>query len=291
MTHTRYILHRLAGALGISQRNKRLNDIAIETHLLREAEIHLGQAIWNRVEPIEDLCNEYWSLRKLDIEHKQLSELANEHQDEIEKVQTERSRLYNQQRSDRSTQLGQKREKILKDIERWSTEREKISQEARQVRRLFEGMKTQIEVIKLENETDPDRLDKVKQRRSELNKRFETITQKNKALKERMDHGNQELEKIESELEVLSAKSRERAAETSMIINQTNSKLSKMRGQFRIVEYSMRNLQGKIGHHISLHAAHDPACREAAAPRQGLVEIMSALRQSIVLNQRLCGID
>lgn len=42
-----------------------MSDAASESHLLKEAEAHLGRKAWKNVEPIESLSVEYWNLRKL----------------------------------------------------------------------------------------------------------------------------------------------------------------------------------------------------------------------------------
>jgi hypothetical protein len=39
-------------------------EAAEEMHLLKEAESHLGKALWENVEGIEALSIEYWNLRR-----------------------------------------------------------------------------------------------------------------------------------------------------------------------------------------------------------------------------------
>ena len=68
MTPTSYYIASIARSFGFQRRNKRLSDASTEMGLLREAEFQLGQHLWEKIEPIEDLSVEYWNLRKLTVE-------------------------------------------------------------------------------------------------------------------------------------------------------------------------------------------------------------------------------
>ena len=126
MTHTRYILHRIGIALGINRRTQRLTDIASESHLLREAEAHLGKLVWGHLESVEELSAEYWGLRKLTIEHRELHQLIDEKEQELSKLQKEQSGLINKQSESDDPELTSRHDQATQELEGWIQKREKI---------------------------------------------------------------------------------------------------------------------------------------------------------------------
>ena len=93
MTSTRYFICLVAQAFGYRRKNIRLSDAAGETHLLKEAESHLGKAIWNQVENIEALSVEYWNLRKLIKERDRVAETLETLQIRLTEAHDERASL------------------------------------------------------------------------------------------------------------------------------------------------------------------------------------------------------
>ncbi|RYG29176.1 hypothetical protein EON81_27185, partial [bacterium] len=95
MTSTRYYMARFAQAFGYYRKNQRMGDAASEMHLLREAEAHLGAAVWEKVENIEELSVEYWNLRKFIKERDAVREKVDECQSRLDRAHEERASLLN----------------------------------------------------------------------------------------------------------------------------------------------------------------------------------------------------
>ena len=95
MTSTRYFIARFAQAFGYFRRSQRLGDAASEMHLLREAEAHLGAAVWENVEGIEALSVEYWNLRKLVKERDLIRDKLATCQTQLEQAHADRAQLLN----------------------------------------------------------------------------------------------------------------------------------------------------------------------------------------------------
>jgi len=289
MTTPRYILERIARAFGYNRRTQRLSDAASEMHLLREAEAHLGKSIWQHIEPIEALSNEYWSLRKLTREHAELEKRIVECEQRLQQAQHERADLINGTSSDDGGQLVEERDRLLDELEELSKTRESISSEGRNIRRLYDGAKTKLEVLSLEDGTSEEELDKVRGRLEQLKDRFTELKNERDALTERIQQGDRQLDEINAKLATLSEQNREAAAEAFKVINAVNKEVWQLRAESGLLETRMHQLHAEIGRYVSRHAFHDAACRKAAASQRGLVEVMRALRRSIALNHRLAG--
>ena len=83
MTPSKYLFLRIASRLGYSRKMLRLSHITSESHLLKEAETLLGEAIWRETENVKALSVEYWNLKKLVKDQNTISKEIDQLQEKI----------------------------------------------------------------------------------------------------------------------------------------------------------------------------------------------------------------
>lgn len=291
MTSTRYYMARFAQAFGYFRKNHRMADAASEMHLLREAEAQLGNAIWEKVETIEELSVEYWNLRKFikerDLIRKKLEECLNR----LDLAHEERSELLNST-PEFNQDLIEERISLLTELERLAVRRDGIVAEAREVRRTFEGLKMKLEVISKESSgTDAENkeIESVKSRLVELKSQFSDLKQKRIDIGVEIEKGDAKIDLVDSKIEQERKVRRVHASEAFQVIGDGNKEVSILRAESGLLETQMRQLYAEIGRYVSRHAMTHPQCAAAAASHKGLIDVMRALRRSIALNHRLAG--
>lgn len=291
MTTTRYFIARFAQAFGIVRRNQRMSDAAAEMHLLREAEAFLGAGVWEKVEDIEKLSVEYWNLRKLIKERTTVREKLAECEARLDSAHSERAALLSANQA-LNPELGDRRAEILASLEEKSRARDRVVGQAREIRRIYDGLKMKLEVLAKEANTSPERaeaLDKVKARLVELKVEFVTLKEQRLKIGEEIEEGDRKLDEIDRELDLQRKERREQASATFQTIGEINKDLSTLRAEDGLLETRMRQLHGEIGRFVSRHAHQDPRCAAAVRAHRALADVMRALRRSIALNHKLAG--
>jgi predicted nucleic acid-binding Zn-ribbon protein len=289
MTSTRYLISRIARALGIHRRNQRMSDAAAETHLLREAEVQLGAIIWERVENIESLAADYWNLRKLSAEHKALAEKITECQERLGKAHEERSELLNIS-TEPELELAEEKNRIVAHLNQLAIRRDEVLAAAKEIRRTYEGLKVKAEVLSSQgggNEIEPVDLEKIKSSLVQLKTRFSALKAERTQIASEIQEGDDRISEIAARIKELKKDQYAKASKAFQIIGDANKDISTHRAEIGIIETRMIQLQGVIGRHVSRNVSTDPLCAEAARNQQGLVEVMRALRKSITLNHKL----
>lgn len=291
MTSSRYALARFAQAFGYFRRAQRMADAASEMHLLREAEAHLGAAIWEQVEGIEALSVEYWNLRKLVKERDAAADKLAACQARLDKAHEERANLLNQVPEEQQ-ELNDERVELLKKLETLAIERDKVIVQAREVRRAYTGLKTKLEVLLNETEGTPTttgEVTEVRARLLELKERFSQLKQERIRVGEAIQKGDLEIDKVDAKIDAHRKKLRLKASESFQMIGEGNKETSSLRAESALIDTQMRQLYADIGRHVSRQAANDPACAAACASHRNLVQVMRALRYSVALNHKLAG--
>jgi len=286
MTSTRYFIFLVAHSFGYRRKNIRVADAAGETHLLKEAESRLGKAIWENVHDIEALSVEYWNLRKLITERNRVAlELQTLHAG-LAKAHDERASLLGVS-NEPYQELLEERQGILIKLEELARARDLIVAHAREVRRSYEGMKTKQEVLTQEGAHTPDESSKISEKLSKLKADFSALKAERQAVAAKIADGDTKINAIEAEIDRRKNERRGKASEASQHIGFANQEISALRGELGVLDTRMRQLYTEIGKHVSRNAASDPACRKACSDHQGLVDVMGALRKSILLNHML----
>lgn len=285
MTSTKYFLLCLAGRFGYLRKNIRLSQAATEAHLLKEAEGFLGEAVWRKTENIEALSMEYWNLRKLVKDHDRILK-------EIAQLQGAFNDTHQQKTgaiisaSDALPDPSEKRIELLAQLDALSRERDLIVTKAQDTRRIYEGMKIKQDVLRKEGaklteiEKTSSRLAEVKHDFNELKLRRDEIAEKITTTKTRL----LEIEALANELK---QQGKSQMTEGSQSIGDANQQISARQSQINSLYAQIRSLYADIGRHVSLNAPSDPACKAASKDQRGLINVMTALRQSIQYNWKL----
>lgn len=291
MTPTRYLLARAAQAFGYVRKSQRMSDAAREMHLLREAEAYLGISIWENCKDIENLSVEYWNLRKLKKEHDELLEKIRSSENELEAAHQERAQVL-QITPESNQELLDQRDQKLKELEALAAKRDLIVAQGRDVRRVYVGLKTKLEVLNQES-SRPDEhqgeIQAVKLRLEELKNHFSDLKNQRIKVGQEIEQGDTELDAIDERLKNIKQERRLKASDSFQVIGECNKQLSTLRSDAGAVEAQMRLLQAEIGRYVSRYYDNDPACAKASSSYRSMTDVMRALRRSIALNLRLSG--
>ncbi|MBB5350071.1 chromosome segregation ATPase [Haloferula luteola] len=286
MTPGRYFLARLALSFGIARRQKRMADAATEAHLLREAEQFLGFHIWQQVEGVEELGIEYWNLRRLQKRREELRVALESSEDKLRGAHDERSSMLNEV-SAKTESLVEERSQRVAELEALARKRDSIVVKAREVRRVYDGVKAKLEVLKQEDSGDQESIRVSRTRLTELREQFD-------AIKIERDQTAGEVERLSAEIQIIDDKlnaerkvHRDDSAGAFQTISDMNREISRSKAELGIIETEMHQLFGEIGRHISLNARTNEPCRRASKTYSALIGVMAALRRSILLNHRL----
>lgn len=287
MTPTRYVLARIAQSFGITRRTQRMSEAAFETHLLREAEQQLGVQLWAETEHVEELSVEYWNLRKLRREREELEAKLSEAEQTLAAAHEERAALLNQT-TEAQQELEQRRLDLLKELEEIARERDQVVALAKEVRRIYDGLKMKISVLTEEQgeQINPE-TDKAKTRMRELRHDFEVLKQRRAEVGQRLEEGDARLREVEAQLGERRKVRRDEAAKTFQIIGQANRDISNFRAQIGLIETREQQLYGEIGRHVSRNARSNQQLTQIYRAHQSMIDVMAALRRSIAMNRRL----
>ena len=200
MTPSRYFLATLGKAFGFHRRSLRMADAASEMHLLREAEAHLGMAVWDQCEHIEEISIEYWNLRKLIKERDRVIDRINDCQARLDKAHADRAELLTTL-SDLPPELMDRRTALLVEMEELARQRDQVVVDARAVRRTYDGLKMKLEVITREDSTESEAAEQVRGRLLELREEFNRLKERRLEIADRIEKGDDQIDAIEAELE------------------------------------------------------------------------------------------
>jgi chromosome segregation ATPase len=291
MTSSRYLIARVAQTFGYFRKNQRMADAASEMHLLREAEAQLGMAIWEKVEDIEELSVEYWNLRKFIKEKELIRKRVEDCQIELDKAHEERASVLNTT-PEIHQDLVEQRILLLTDLESLARRRDEIVAEAREVRRAHDGFKMKLEVLTAESkgsEADKEKIAEVKRRLADLKLQFSDLKKQRLLIGAEIEAGDDKVDLVDEQLNEKKKDRRLHASEAFQVISEGNKEISILRAESGLLDTQMRQLYAEIGRFVSRNTLRHPACAAAASSRQGMVDVMRALRRSIALNHRLAG--
>jgi hypothetical protein len=183
---------------------------------------------------------------------------------------------------------------LLTELETLAWRRDEIVDEAREVRRAYDGFKMKLEVLTNESkgsEADKEKIAEVKRRLTDLKLKFSDLKKQRLLIGAEIEAGDDKVDLVDEQLNEKKRDRRMHASEAFLVINDCNKEISILRLESGLLDTQMRQLYAEIGRFISRNTHHHPACATAASSHQGLVDVMRALRRSIALNQRLTGTD
>jgi chromosome segregation ATPase len=289
MTLTRFYLARFAQAFGFFRKAQRLTEAASEMHLLREAEAHLGSRVWENVEAIDELSVEYWNLRKFVKERSTIREKIAECEERLEMAHQERAALLSNA-PEVSQELLDERVALLKELEVLANQRDRIVNQAREIRRAYDGMKMKLEVLTKESDESEEhqaRVTTVSERLSELKTKFSALKQERLDLGEKIEAGDTKLDLVDQKLNEKKLTRRQDSLEAFQTIGDGNKEISLLRAESAVLSTQMHQLYAEIGRFVSRNVNSSPVCAKAVEGHRGLVDVMAALRKSAALNHKL----
>jgi DNA repair exonuclease SbcCD ATPase subunit len=288
MTPSQYFTARVAQGFGIQRRNKRLTEASQEMHLLRDAELFLGQLVWESVADVEELGVEYWNLRKLINEREEIVQRLEICRDTLDKAQGERAALLNLD-STPQQDIIEERSQLITNLESHARKRDDIVARARRVRRNYDGLITKLEVLGQSPELNTAVIRESQERLEELKKQFSDLKNERVEIAELIQVGDDRLDEIEGIMAEFRNKRRLGAAEAFHVIGDANREISTHRAGLGLMETQMRQLYAEIGRYVSRNIHTHAEVAKAAAEHRPLIEVMRALRRSVAYNHRLTG--
>jgi chromosome segregation ATPase len=286
MTPTHYFVARIARTFGLHRKNKRMSDAASEMHLLREAETYLGHAVWENVADVEELAMEYWNLRKLSKEREEIHKRLVTCEQQLAKAHEERSALLGQA-SEPHQELLARRSVVMAELESLARQRDAVVDQARTVKRAFEGTKMKLEVLSKDPSQSQADLDATRERLRELKARFTELKIQRAEIADNVEAGDRELDRIDHELAEKRHERRDQASEAFQIIGEANREISIHRAELALIETQIYQLYSDIGRYVSRHASVHAGCARAGREQRALIDVMAALRRSIAMNHQL----
>ena len=288
MTSTQYLFYYAASALGIRSQKRRMIHAADEKHLLLEAESYLGKAIWEQVEHIEELSVEYWNLRKLMKEHDRVADVLKIQHQQLAEIHAERAghlRATNEPFQD----LLEERQNLFNSLKELVTNRDMILNEARDVRRLYEGRKVKQEILTNDEASkEEEELSNIKIKIVELKSRFALLKVEGKKIADRIAEESVKIDEVDAEIMNRKLARRELASDAFQHIVDINQKISKLSSEMSALDTQISRLYGGIGKFVSRNLAN-PECLKVCSDMQWLTFTMSALRKSITWNYKIAG--
>jgi len=293
MTTTRYLIARVAQAFGLVRKSQRMGDAAREMHLLRDAEAFLGYSIWENCKDIENLSVEYWNLRKLKKEHDAVQEKIDEAESDLATAYEKRAHIFEITPETNQELIDQRTEK-LNSLENLASQRDQIVAQGRDVRRVYNGLKMKLEILKQESshpEEHQDEIQAAQNRLDELKNKFTELKNQRIKIAKEIEQGDAELDAIDEKFKVIRHERRLMASDSFEIIAECNKDLSLLHSKLGSIKTQMQSKYGEIGRYVSRYYQNDAQCSSACASHRTLADVMRALRRSIVLNLRLSGYD
>ena len=289
MTSSRYFISKFFKSFGLDFSEKHRTAAAYEAHLLRDAQNIIGGLAWEKVEDIDELSSEYWSLRKLSKEYQELDSQIENLTEVLDTAQEQRSQtIENVSSANRGT--ASNRDSIHNRIERLSKEREDIQQQGRTIKRSYEGLKTKLEVLREEEATERNQFEikNTTKKLEELREQFDKVKNRRGQIDEKKTELQTELNALNQKLSKEDSVIREQAESQFSIIGQTNKKLNTLRSSLSNLENEISSLHDQIGRHI-IKNIQDPRIKEAAKQYKGLISLTQEVHKSTLRNRSLIG--
>lgn len=285
MTPTRYYIALIAKSFGVNRRHKRLADASAEIALLRQAEYHLGNLLWEKCEPLKELSVEYWNLRKYVKERDHNEIKLDELNQKLAILHEDRSNILNETTTEQDD-LVNERLNLVADLEKLAAQKDRVVNRAKEIRRTHEGLLTKIEVLKRDGST-PNAMNEVNETSHDIKQEFVDLKKQRQEIAERLDEGDRQIIEIVKKMVAFKQEKRDRAALIFQQMSVINRELSNIRSEIGNCEAHIRQLQSDVGRYVSRYYKRNAACAEIAKLERTMVEVMRMLRISIAMNHRL----
>jgi len=286
MTALRYATARLLCSIGFTFKSKRLNDLAMEAHLLREAEEVLGYNCWQEVKNIDDLSSEYWNIHDFKIDRAQKFERLSHLKTQFQNKQTEHQGIL-AGANQKSVDAREERKQAVQKAEKLSNDRDTCIAEATRLRHLFDGQQTKLKVILQTPEGNTSEEAQVARTKlADIRKQFEKQKEKRQQIADEIAHLNAFIADIDQKISIMNSEAQNKASDSATLVGNIRE-ISNLQAEVGQIDKKISLLYMKIGNHLSRHYETDKACEEASRAAGQLVNKIIALRDSIVYNNKL----
>lgn len=289
MTLSKYLVLRLAIHFGYTRKNVRIGNVASESMLLKEAETFLGEAVWEKIDQIEELSMEYWNLRKLNQEYQRISMEIQQLQSELDKTHEIRAGLL-KNINEPIHDLSKQRLEVISTIDQLTRKRDRITARVAEAQRNYDGLKVKIEVLSKEGNKLVE-VEKTTQRLESSRAEIAAVLAEKENNVAAINDANSRLRIIDEKISDQKNHGKSKAMETSQNIGDTNQQISTRRAQLNTIISQMRQLYLEIGRYMSRHSKTNPQCRKICRDLRGLIDVMAALQRSIYYNSRLAELS
>jgi len=290
MTPTKYFIARVALAFGIQRRNLRMADAATETHLLRDAELQLGELLWEQCENLEEVSVEYWNIRKLIKELTTKEERLVEFQAKLDAAHEERAQTL-LAATGVAPEITEQRNQLIQELDALAARRDEVIVKARRIRRSFDGVKAKLDVLIEASETENrEAIAACKTRISAIKAEFDGLKIERTTIAAKIDAKDHELNELEESISKVSKDRRFDISKTFVVISEYNQEVSSLNAELGMLQKRKLELCAEIGRYLSRNTETNPACAAICKQHRGLVDVMAALRRSISFNHRIAGV-
>ncbi|MGC6427333.1 MAG: hypothetical protein ACON5H_10110 [Akkermansiaceae bacterium] len=285
MTRFRYTLASILQSFGFDRKLKRMTDAAYELHLMQEGEEYLGALCWPKVENIENISMEYWNIRKIERQCKELETQIKEANVVLHEAHLKRAAV-----ADRSKDIGQElfneRERLFELLEHLNLERDKTLSNAQQIKRSFEALKTKASVLRDEGAVASQTYTQNRDQLSALKAQFKKLKKEITQTDEKIDSKQAKLSKLQSDIDDKLKGNKDKAVETFGQISAANRNITAYKAEMGLLAEEQARLFREVGRYLNLNASL-PECLKACAGHLGLLEQIRLLRNSIQWNKTL----
>ncbi len=285
MTPSKYFFLCIASRFGYLRKSVRLADATNETHLLKEAETFLGEAIWHHTENVQILGMEYWNLKKLTNERETLSK-------EILRLQGKFNATYQEPNASQEgvtesiQDLTNERNEALTHLDNLIIARERIIANAHEVRRNYDGLKIKLDVLSKESDDQPE-IQKATTRLAEIRDEFEALKQARDKIVQDIEIAHARIQEIDARMGDKKKSDKPASGMDFQFIGDANQQISARQARINSLNTQIRQLHGEIGRYNSLNYPNDPKCKKIGKGHRAQIKVMAALRRSIQYNWKL----
>jgi chromosome segregation ATPase len=286
MNRLEFLARKAAARLGVVAPRLYLRNATEESILLKEAETLIGKMAWRDLEHVEELTNEYWRIRQLDMEQTKLGQERDVATAEMERIQAAANAP--------ETQFAPQLEKIglLLDSERDKlTEKLRAMQDsihaAEMVRKKFNGLKLKLSVLKGENADEPS-LEGVRHDLQETKTRYGELARDVENIRGDVGLIERKIKAIESEMDNLRGRISLRERNLTRELSDAGRRLMEINSRLSILESEKAELYCTIGRllRVGTHAGSD-AYRDVLDRFSPIIQQARTLSKSIEFNRRL----
>jgi hypothetical protein len=285
MTTGHYLIASFLQHFGVRRKTRRMTDAAFETHLMQDGEEILGAYCWEKIEHIEELSMQYWSLRRLKLGEKSILSQIKDAENILASAQKQRA-----SEVDRSIDLGEaflgERTTLFESIKELNNDRDLIIAEAAKTKKRHSALKMKVKVLQEEDEAhESSEIHEARNELAALRKFFATDKSRLDLIDAQLEQQNDLLNRNQGKIDLASGPMNG-ASEVFSLISQANRDITKHRADLGLIQEEQAILFHEVGRFLNINFRRID-CREACQDHEGIQEQTRLLRESIDLNQKL----